>query len=180
MSILHTASHILLTTPTLFPTASYFPHLKVPALQPPRPHLPIPLHHIRQPHMRSIRILLPLRSRRLQARLLLTLLQHLRHTRPPIIAQLRRVSRALALLADFLTELGGSTLVDGEVARVDDDAVVAGCAGDGDEFLVDFAGDDCCRTSQGVAEAAAAPGYPFEDVACILISKLFFIPFGSI
>ena len=55
-------------------------------------------------------------------------------------------------------------IIDAEV-WVDDDAVVVLCAGKGDKAAVDFFCYDGRRAREGGAEAAAAPGDPFKDVA---------------
>lgn len=51
----------------------------------------------------------------------------------------------------------------------DDDAVVLTGTCECDEFAVDFCGYDVGGACQGVTEAAAAPGYPFEDVAWVVL-----------
>ena len=85
---------------------------------------------------------------------------------PTIVAHVDRIPRFLAVLADPISEPVGGVFVDGEVGWTDDDTVVERGAGDGDEFAVDFLGDERGGAGQGIAEAAAAPCDPFEDVAC--------------
>lgn len=80
--------------------------------------------------MWPIRILLPLRPRRLHPRLLLTILNQLLNTPTSIIARLIPTlgfPRDTHLLAEFL----GCALIDREIFFVDDDTVVAGGAVDG-------------------------------------------------
>jgi hypothetical protein len=119
--------------------------------------------------MRSIRILLPLRPWGFQSRLLLTLLHQLRNRASSIVPILIDLS---PILPHLFTKFRGSTLVDAVIVGVDDDAVVAGGARGRDEAAVDFLCDDSGGARERVAETAATPGYPFEDVACGYVSIL--------
>jgi hypothetical protein len=71
-----------------------------------------------------------------------------------------------SLLAHRRAQRFSSFFLDGEGLRMHNDAIVVLCTGDGHESAVNFAGYDGGWTCEGVAEAAAAPGYPFKNVAC--------------
>jgi hypothetical protein len=153
----------------------------IPTPHPLLPHPRIPRLNIRQPRMRSIRIPLPLWPGRLKPRLRPALRNQLAHRASPVVANMVSALRLLssitihqfaiasvpfgpALPAHFCSERCGCGLIDAEV-RGDDDAVVALSAFERDEAPVDFFCDDVRGPCERVAEAAAAPGDPFEDVA---------------
>lgn len=112
--------------------------------------------------MRSINPLFPLRHGSLQSRLLLTLAHQLTERTTPIN---RVVSAIDALFGTRLTFLAAEgrrgELIECEGVRVDDDTVVFRRAFGGDEAAMDFLGYALGWTGQGIAEAAAAPSYPF-------------------
>jgi hypothetical protein len=124
--------------------------------------------------MRPIRILLPLRRGRIQTSLLSTLCDELAHRPAPVISNIiatlslatpRIAVGELLLLADFRSESLGGVFINTEV-RIDHDAIIALCAIEGDEPAVHFLCDNGSGPREGVAETTAAPGYPFENVAC--------------
>jgi hypothetical protein len=124
--------------------------------------------------MRPVRILLPLRRGRIQTSFLSTLGDELAHRPAPVVSNIiatltlttpRLAVGKLLLLPHFRSESLGGVFVNTEV-RIDYDAIIALCAIEGDEPAVHFLCDNGSGPREGVAEAAAAPGYPFEDVAC--------------
>jgi hypothetical protein len=112
----------------------------VPQLHPPLPHPLVPFLNIRQPCMWPVWMLLPLWSRRLQSRLLLTFAHQLTNRATAIVSL--HVHGLGSVFPHFLAQLGGCAFVDGEIGGTHNDTIVLGGAGDGDEAAVDFLGDD--------------------------------------
>jgi hypothetical protein len=113
--------------------------------------------------MRAIRILLPLWSGRLQARLLFALRHQFGNGTASVVTF--QINGLCSVIFHFLAEFGSRAFIDAEVRGAHDDAVVFGGTGNGHETAVDFLGDNGGGACQGVSETAAAPRYPFEDVA---------------
>jgi hypothetical protein len=148
--------HLTNLITTLYPS-SLIPHPNSPFS-----HRLIPVAHILQPCMRSIRILLPLRPRWLQPRLGLTLCHQLANGATIVSLCINSLG---PLIAHFGPQFCCCGFVDRKFGRMHDDAVVFCGARYSDKAAVDFSSNGGSRPRCGVAETAAAPGYPFEDVA---------------
>jgi hypothetical protein len=85
-------------------------------------------------------MLLPLWSRRLQSRLLLTFAHQLTNRATAIVSL--HVHCLGPVFPHLLAQLGGRSFVDGKIGGTHNDTVVLGGAGDGDETAVDFLGND--------------------------------------
>jgi hypothetical protein len=99
--------------------------------------------------------------------LLLTSCQQLTECATPIDCPmiLMLFTDCTSFLAHRRTQRFSSFFLDSEGLRMHNDTIVVLRSGDAHEAAVDFAGYDRGRACEGVAEAAAAPGYPFKDVA---------------
>lgn len=139
-------------------------NLEIPPIQTLLPHGLIPILHIRQSNMRTIRILFPLRPRSRKTCLLFSPGNQFFHLASSVITQLLGISSALSIFLHLSSQLSGGSFIDCEVAGTNDNAIVLRGTGHSDEFLVYFGGDNVCRAGEWVAETAATPSYPFEDV----------------